>query len=174
MIQSWLVQVLRFGIEAFVLRARRSWRRGAGAAAAIALSGCAGLPVIDRQPIVSTAIPLSDQTTLGRIASAYRPAEDHSGFRLMPLGTFSLDSRVQLARRAEVSLDVQYYHFELDETGRWLLRALRDAANRARAIDIVRTWLAAQPGWRIVDVVTSPGLQGRSNEEYLIGAHRDA
>jgi putative cardiolipin synthase len=29
-----------------------------------------------------------------------------------------------------VSLDVQYYHFENDETGRWLLRALRDAANR--------------------------------------------
>ena len=42
----------------------------------------------------------------------------------MPLGTFSLDTRVQLARRAEVSLDVQYYHFENDETGRYLLRAL--------------------------------------------------
>ena len=48
----------------------------------------------------------------------------------MPLGLFSLDTRVQLARRAEVSLDVQYYHFENDETGRWLLRALRDAAER--------------------------------------------
>ncbi|MEQ1804520.1 MAG: phospholipase D family protein [Burkholderiaceae bacterium] len=112
------------------LGARRAWRAGVGAAAAIALSGCAGLPVIDREPITSTAIALSDQTTLGRIASAYRPVDDHSGFRLMPLGTFSLDSRVQLARRAEVSLDVQYYHFEMDETGRWLLRALRDAANR--------------------------------------------
>ena len=51
---------------------------------------------------------------------------------------------------------------------------VRDAADRARAVDIVRTWLAAQPGWRIVDVITWPGLQGRSNEEYLIGAHRDA
>ena len=37
---------------------------------------------------------------------------------------------MQLARRAEVSLDVQYYHFENDETGRYLLRALRDAAER--------------------------------------------
>lgn len=130
MVHSWACEVLGFGIEALMLRARRAWRCGVGAAAAIALSGCAGLPVIDREPITSAAIPLSDQTTLGRIASAYRPVEDHSGFRLMPLGTFSLDSRVQLARRAEVSLDVQYYHFELDETGRWLLRALRDAANR--------------------------------------------
>ena len=48
----------------------------------------------------------------------------------MPLGTYSLDTRVQLARRAEVSLDVQYYHIDNDETGRWLLRALRDAAAR--------------------------------------------
>ena len=62
--------------------------------------------------------------------AATRPAPDLSGFRLMPLGKFSLDTRVQLARRAEVSLDVQYYHFENDETGRWLLRALRDAADR--------------------------------------------
>jgi putative cardiolipin synthase len=37
---------------------------------------------------------------------------------------------VELARRAQVSLDLKYYHFEHDETGRWLLRALRDAAAR--------------------------------------------
>src|SRR5262245_55182382 len=94
------------------------------------VGGCTSLPVIDRTAIASEAIPLSDKPTLGRIASGYRPAPDQSGFRLMPLGKFSLDTRVQLARRAEVSLDVQYYHFENDETGRWLLRALRDAADR--------------------------------------------
>ncbi len=128
MIHSWTRFVLQRGVDA--LRARCAGRALACAAAALGLTACAGLPVIDREPIASSAIPLSTQTTLGRIASAYRPVEDHSGFRLLPLGTFSLDSRVQLARRAEVSLDVQYYHFELDETGRWLLRALRDAANR--------------------------------------------
>jgi cardiolipin synthase C len=116
--------------RALLLRARRVGRACLGAGTVLVLSACAGLPVIDREPIASTAIALSTQTTLGRIANAYRPVEDHSGFRLMPLGTFSLDSRVQLARRAEVSLDVQYYHFEMDETGRWLLRALRDAADR--------------------------------------------
>ena len=100
------------------------------ATALLALAGCTSLPVVDRQAIASEAIPLSEATTLGRIANAYRPAPDQSGFRLMPLGKYSLDTRAQLARRAEVSLDVQYYHFETDETGRWLLRALRDAANR--------------------------------------------
>ena len=82
------------------------------------LGGCTSLPVVDRTAIASEAIPLSDKTTLGRIASSYRPAPDQSGFRLMPLGKFSLDTRVTLADRAEVSLDVQYYHFEDDETGR--------------------------------------------------------
>ena len=96
----------------------------------LALAGCSSVPKVDRQANASEAIPLSESTTLGRIASSYRPAPDQSGFRLMPLGKFSLDTRVQLANRAEVSLDVQYYHFENDETGRWLLRALRDAANR--------------------------------------------
>jgi len=96
-----------------------------------ALTGCAtALPHIDREAIASEAIEASSKTTLGRIAQASLPEPGLSGFRLMPLGTFSFDTRVQLARRAEETLDVQYYHLENDETGRWLLRALRDAANR--------------------------------------------
>lgn len=101
-----------------------------GAAMLAWLAGCGTLPSIDRTAIETTAIPMSRESGLGRIASAFRPSPELSGFRLMPLGTYSLDTRVQLARRAQVSLDVQYYHFEMDETGRWLLRALRDAAVR--------------------------------------------
>ena len=94
------------------------------------LAGCASLPAVNRPAIASEGLPASTQTNLGRIASDYLPDPLHSGFRLMPLGSYSLDTRVELARRAQVSLDVQYYHFENDETGRWLLRALRDAALR--------------------------------------------
>ncbi len=96
----------------------------------LALAGCASLPAVNRQAVASEAIPISTQTTLGRIASDYQPEPLHSGFRLMPSGSYSLDTRVELARRAQVSLDLQYYHFENDETGRWLLRAVRDAALR--------------------------------------------
>ena len=96
----------------------------------VALGGCGTLQPVDRAAIASEAIPLSDRSPLGRIANSYRPAPDQSGFRLMPLGSFSLDTRVQLAQRAQVSLDVQYYHLHNDESGRWLLRALRDAALR--------------------------------------------
>jgi len=96
----------------------------------LTLAGCASLPDVNRQAIASEGIAASPQTNLGRIASAYQPEALHSGWRLMPLGSYSLDTRVELARRAAVSLDLQYYHFENDETGRWLLRALRDAALR--------------------------------------------
>jgi putative cardiolipin synthase len=96
----------------------------------VALAGCGSLPKVDRDAIASEAIPLSAKTKLGQIALRSTPAKDQSGFRLMPLGTFSYDTRLQLARRAEVSLDVQYYHLENDASGRYLLRALRDAAAR--------------------------------------------
>ena len=88
------------------------------------------LPAVDREAIASTAIEASSRTALGRIALESAPDKELSGFRLMPLGTFSYDTRIQLARRAQETLDVQYYHLENDETGRWLLRALRDAARR--------------------------------------------
>ena len=119
----------------------RTFRRLAGAALAtgalLVLGACSSLPRIDRAAIASEAVPLSTKTTLGRIAQGSIPTPDVSGFRLMPLGLFSLDTRVQLARRAEVSLDVQYYHFEDDETGRWLLRALRDAAVRGVRVRVL-------------------------------------
>lgn len=115
----------------------RAWRSALGCLAVATLfallGGCATFAVVDRPAIASTAIGLSQSTALGRIASSAskdNPGELQSGFRLMPLGPFSLDTRIELARRAQVSLDVQYYHLENDETGRWLLRALRDAADR--------------------------------------------
>ena len=113
------------------LRSVFNWL-AAGALLAV-LGGCATFAPVDRAAIASTSIALSSSTTLGRIASGAstgNPGELLSGFRLMPLGPFSLDTRVELARRAQVSLDVQYYHIENDETGRWLLRAMRDAADR--------------------------------------------
>ncbi len=103
----------------------------AGVALLASLGGCAtALPRVDREALASTAVEATTTTTLGRIAHESLPEKGLSGFRLMPLGTFSFDTRVQLARRAEATLDVQYYHLENDETGRWLLRNLRDAANR--------------------------------------------
>ncbi len=107
-----------------------AWLRFSIAAALATLVGCTSLPIIDRQANASNAIDLSVDTPLGAIARRSTPNDDLSGFRLLPLGPYSLDARLELARRAKASLDVQYYLFSNDETGRWLLRALRDAAAR--------------------------------------------
>ena len=95
----------------------------------VLITGCATLPS-DLAGAPSLAITLSVDTALGRIAADSLPDPDLSGFRLMPGGDFALSARLELARRAEHSLDVQYYHIENDETGRYVMRTLRDAARR--------------------------------------------
>ena len=100
----------------------------AAVAAALLLGACGTLPQSVERPR-STALR-ADASALGRIAQASQPSPELSGFRLLPLGAYSLDARLQLADRAEKSLDVQYYVIENDSTGRLLLAKLRDAAAR--------------------------------------------
>lgn len=50
---------------------------------------------------------------------------------------------------------------------------VRDAADRQRAVSVVRDWLAMQPGWRVAGVIESPLLGGSGNQEFLIGALRE-
>jgi 23S rRNA (cytidine1920-2'-O)/16S rRNA (cytidine1409-2'-O)-methyltransferase len=47
---------------------------------------------------------------------------------------------------------------------------VRDEATRKRALDDIRAWLAAQPGWRVIGSCASPILGGDGNQEFLIGA----
>ncbi len=131
----------------------------------LVLGGCTSLPKLDPPPLASQSLPLSPHTHLGRLAQAsmhelaaaagQAPApgtsaaadeaprmpdgstQGLSGFRLLPLGTHSLDARLQLVQRAQVSLDLQYYHFADDSTGRALLRALRDAAGRGVRVRVL-------------------------------------
>ena len=104
----------------------RAWLVGA---AGLLAAGCASLPEPVPQP-PTTAIKATPDTALGKIALASQPDADLSGFRLMPSGGFAFSTRIELARRASRTLDVQYYQIENDETGRFLLRTLRDAALR--------------------------------------------
>jgi putative cardiolipin synthase len=102
---------------------------GALAAAAVGLAGCGTLPAnVGRND--TSALPMNPDSALVKMAVASLPAPEQTGVRLMPLGAFSLDTRIQLAQRAGSSLDVQYYQFENDSTGRLLIGALRDAALR--------------------------------------------
>ena len=76
-------------------------------------------------------------TPLGRIAKASTADPEQSGFRLMPTGQFALQARIELARRAQRTLDVQYYQIHDDRTGRYLLRTLRDASERGVRVRLI-------------------------------------
>ena len=97
--------------------------------ATLNLIGCGTLPVRSEVPHSAARAPSVD-SPLARIAAASIPDPELSGFRLMPLGVFSLDARIELADRARHTLDVQYYHIHNDATGRLFLRHLRNAALR--------------------------------------------
>jgi len=118
----------------------RGWRpllRAAALAMAALAAGCASLPHdVTRTP--SHAVAPALDTELGRIAQASTPAASvpadgaaaPSGFRLLSWPAQALYTRVELALRAQRSLDLQYYELRDDETGRLLMRTLRDAAQR--------------------------------------------
>ena len=97
--------------------------------ASFVIAGCGMLPPLpERMP--TAALKAAPDSELVKIAERSRPAPELSGFRLMPLGSYALDARLQLAKRVKHSLDVQYYLIQNDMTGRLLMRNLRDAALR--------------------------------------------
>ncbi|HZI84068.1 MAG TPA: phospholipase D family protein [Casimicrobiaceae bacterium] len=107
----------------------RSILTGTLAILASLLAACGMLPQRAETPY-SAALKASPESPLVRIATSSIPSPELSGFRLMPIGVYALDARVQLAQRARYSLDLQYYQFNNDDTGRLLMRNLRDAARR--------------------------------------------
>ena len=120
------------------------------AIACAAVAGCATLPEAPPRTTTSARADTRD-TALGRLAAASLdgagPGE--SGFRLLPTGDFALDARLALARRAERSLDVQYYQLQRDSVGLAFLRALGDAAARGvRVRLLVRSELVLAGGVR--------------------------
>src|SRR5437868_14523724 len=84
-----------------------------------ALAGCGMLPPL-AESTPTAALKAAPDSELVKIAERSRPAPELSGFRLMPLGSYALDTRVQIAKRATHSLDVQYYLIQNDMTGRLL------------------------------------------------------
>ena len=122
MILTWLSRAARAALTA--------------ALATSLLAGCGMLPPRPEQTQTSALKP-SPTSPLAKIARDSTPEPDLSGFRLMPLGAYALDTRVQLAQRARQSLDLQYYQIANDSTGRLLLRSVRDAALRGVRVRLI-------------------------------------
>jgi hypothetical protein len=71
-------------------------------AAATVLAGCGSLPR-NVGKTDSLALPPNPESPLVKIAKVSSPSPEQTGVRLLPLGAYSLDTRIQLAQRASTS-----------------------------------------------------------------------
>jgi putative cardiolipin synthase len=111
------------------------WRFVAGIAlalAALAISGCATSSLRpDYERIPSESLAGGEATSIGRAFApvlANHPGD--SGFVMLDDNIVALLARVMLADRAESSIDLQYYIYHGDATGRLLTQRLLAAADR--------------------------------------------
>jgi putative cardiolipin synthase len=110
---------------------------GLTAAALLLVSGCASLPT-DIERSESHALRDTETTRLGRIGQAMLKAHPgESGFRPLRNGVDALLLRIALAEAAERSLDVQYYIWHDDLTGRFFAHALLRAADRGVRVRVI-------------------------------------
>ena len=101
------------------------------------LVGCASLPD-DYSRVPSAAIENHQDTRLGQIIDPPAWAEaGESGFLLLPNGREAFTTRIALIDLAEQSIDLQYYIWQPDMTGRILGRRLLFAADRGVRIRLL-------------------------------------
>jgi cardiolipin synthase C len=111
--------------------------RGFTIAALLLVGGCASIPEnIERSE--SHALSGTETTRLGRIAQPLLKAHPgESGFLPLRSGVDALLARMVLAEAAERSLDVQYYIWHTDLTGRLFANALLRAADRGVRVRVI-------------------------------------
>jgi len=95
------------------------------------LSACASID-FDYPRQESFAITDTDDTYIGRyVAELSRGrSENESGFMILSDGADSLAMRLRMIRRAERSIDLQYYTFKADTVGGTILHRALEAAER--------------------------------------------
>ena len=106
---------------------------------AVALAACAGLPPGASYPRpVSVRLAAPETTALGSEMAIASSAHDaHSGFRIITAGLDGLVVRVQMIDAAQRTLDLQYFIFRGDTSGRLLAAALQRAADRGVRVRVL-------------------------------------
>lgn len=95
-----------------------------------ALEGCTSLPALGNRTITSAAVD-TDNTRLGKgVLGVSTEHPGKAGLISLSGGRAAFAARSMLASAAERTLDVQYYMWHNDTTGKLLFAALRSAAQR--------------------------------------------
>jgi cardiolipin synthase C len=103
------------------------------------VSACASRPAgADFPKSTSTSLEHPEVTALGRqFQPEARRHTDLSGYRIINVGIEGFRARMELIEAAQKAIDLQYYIFRGDETGRLLTEKLRQAAERGVRIRIL-------------------------------------
>jgi putative cardiolipin synthase len=108
---------------------RRGFRSAPALLAGLLLASCASLPE-DFERDATPRLEASDTRLAQTFEARAATHPGYSGAYPLAHGIEALAARVILARLAEKTLDVQYYIWHGDESGRLLLKELLDAADR--------------------------------------------
>jgi len=103
------------------------------------MAGCASLPPGSDYPkTVSSALAQPEETRLGKqFAGVAGEAAGISGYRMLAVGVDGFLARVQMVNAAERTIDLQYFIFRADETGKLLTEAVLRAADRGVRVRVL-------------------------------------
>jgi putative cardiolipin synthase len=101
------------------------------------VSGCATLRTDMPKPASTSPPPVADTPSTRYVQSETSAHGNDSGFRPLTSNTNALMSRVVLIDHAEHTLDLQYYIFDNDATGRLIAQRVLAAADRGVRVRIL-------------------------------------
>lgn len=103
----------------------------------------------------SYAVAQTEPTSLQKVmAPQVRAHKGQSGFKLIARGRDALLMRIAMIQAAERSLDLQYYIVQNDDSGKLLLQAIMQAADRGVRVRILVddiTLKKSDPTWALLD-----------------------
>jgi cardiolipin synthase C len=108
-------------------------------AIAVLLAACSSVPARFNNPKSSSvALAHPEETRLGvQFDGAARQRSGESAFRIISVGVDGFLARAQMINAAEKTLDLQYFIFRGDETGRLLTDAVMRAADRGVRVRVL-------------------------------------
>ena len=153
-------------------QAARAALRPLGLLLLVLLYGCAAIPYDYPRP-VSSALYRPEGTSMGQKIQAQ--AVNHpgaSGFFLLPTGIDAFAARVRLIDKAEKTLDLQYYIFHDDLTGKFVYDRLMAAADRGvRVRLLLDDWhQTPETDWLLAAMAIHPNIEVRLFNPF--GTHR--
>ena len=129
---------------------------------AAVLGACATLRTDVPKPASSAIAGVADSASTRYVAGEIAAHPGESGFRVLQGNANALMSRVVLADSARHSIDVQYYIFVNDSTGRLLAQRLLSAADRGVRVRILLDDLDISKEDRLLDALDAhPNIEVR-------------